>query len=1106
MEYQHLVFEEFARKVQPMVNLFGEGGTGYHTEIDPSIRAEFAHAVYRFGHSMLTETVARTNANNTNNDIDLISAFLNPPAFFNGGPVGTLTADQAAGSVVRGMTRQVGNEIDEFVTEALRNNLLGLPLDLPTINMARARDAGVPPLNHARRAFFRESQNSALKPYESWADFNFNLRHPESLVNFIAAYGTHPTITAATTVLAKRAAAQALLELAADPAPVDEAAKAEAFNFLNSLGTWGDDANGFTTTGVDDIDLWVGGLAEKPFVFGGMLGATFNYVFETQMEDLQDADRFYYLSRTAGLNLLTQLEGNSFSELMMRNTDVATLPADAFSRPDFVFDVAKLGTTGPILDDPDTEWNEATMLIRSPNGTIRFAGAEHVAFNGTENGDLITSSEGDDTMRGNDGDDIMQGGDGNDNHIGGLGDDILNDLAGDDTLKGGDGDDALSSGQGFGGDLNQGGLGKDFIVGGNDITETFGGPGDDFVFAGDAEDTVFGDDGDDWIEAGKGPFNLLQGDNGAPFQDDPNDPGHDVLDGDGGEQDYDSEGGDDIMLAGPGIQRSEGMLGFDWVTHKNDPLAADSDMDFTGLLPPGVETNRDRFDLVEALSGWTGNDILRGDDRAAADLGGAAEHQLTQAGINRITGLAGLLPAGTTSFNAGNIIIGGAGDDTIEGRGGDDLINGDAWLNTRLSVRTNPADPATEIGSAEGMTKTYLAGSLQTLRQAVFAGTVDPGNVVIVREILNASGGNDAAVFSGPRADYDITFAPAGITVTHARGGATDGTDRIRNVEQLRFADQTIAVAAPAAPVIGTATVAGSGAANVSWTAAPPNGTPAVTGFEIVVSDGTVITGIPSTATSWTVTGLTNGTPYTFQVRAVNAVAASPLSAASNSVTPVAAVGPQIVSRVPALNATSVPLATNVDAVFDQNMVVNSFTTGTMVLRNPAGTQIAATVSYSPVNRRAQLNPSVDLAPNTTYTVTLTGGPTAIRSSAGVPLATTRWSFTTLAPLAPVVTTTTPAADATNVARGANILANFSAAVTGVSGTSFVLTQAATNAPVAAAVTLNPARTTATLNPTLQLARNTVYRVSLVGGPTAIRANSGGTPLVNRSWSFTTAP
>ena len=155
MEYQHLVFEEFARKVQPMVNLFGEGGTGYHTEIDPSIRAEFAHAVYRFGHSMLTETVARRNADNSNNDIGLIDGVPQPAGVLRRRDGGTLTPDQAAGSVVRGMTRQVGNEIDEFVTEALRNNLLGLPLDLATINMARARDTGVPPLNRGAARVLR---------------------------------------------------------------------------------------------------------------------------------------------------------------------------------------------------------------------------------------------------------------------------------------------------------------------------------------------------------------------------------------------------------------------------------------------------------------------------------------------------------------------------------------------------------------------------------------------------------------------------------------------------------------------------------------------------------------------------------------------------------------------------------------------------------------------------------------------------------------------------------------------------------------------------------------------------------------------------------------
>ena len=85
--------------------------------------------MYRFGHSMLTETVDRIKPNGRPADISLFNAFLNPTAFNDGG---ALTAEQAAGDVVRGMTKQTSNEIDEFVTGALRNNLLGLPLDLAT--------------------------------------------------------------------------------------------------------------------------------------------------------------------------------------------------------------------------------------------------------------------------------------------------------------------------------------------------------------------------------------------------------------------------------------------------------------------------------------------------------------------------------------------------------------------------------------------------------------------------------------------------------------------------------------------------------------------------------------------------------------------------------------------------------------------------------------------------------------------------------------------------------------------------------------------------------------------------------------------------------------
>lgn len=81
--------------------------------------------------------------------------------------------------------------------------------------------------------------------------------------------------------------------------------------------------------------------------FGGMLGSTFNFVFETQMEMLQDGDRFYYLSRVQGLNLLNELEANSFSALVMRNSDLGEansshLPANLFQTPDHIFEVNTL--------------------------------------------------------------------------------------------------------------------------------------------------------------------------------------------------------------------------------------------------------------------------------------------------------------------------------------------------------------------------------------------------------------------------------------------------------------------------------------------------------------------------------------------------------------------------------------------------------------------------------------------------------------------------------------------------------------------------------------------------------------------------------------------
>ena len=78
---------------------------------------------------------------------------------------------------------------------------------------------------------------------------------------------------------------------------------------------------------------------------------------------------------------------------------------------------------------------------------------------------------------------------------------------------------------------------------------------------------------------------------------------------------------------------------------------------------------------------------------------------------------------------------------------------------------------------------------------------------------------------------------------------------------------------------------AGNAQATVTFTAPSSNGGSTITGY--TVSGGGTDSNAGSTALSHLITGLTNGTAYTFTVKATNAVGNSNASAASNSVTPV---------------------------------------------------------------------------------------------------------------------------------------------------------------------------------------------------------------------------
>ncbi len=57
------------------------------------------------------------------------------------------------------------------------------------------------------------------------------------------------------------------------------------------------------------------------------------------------------------------------------------------------------------------------------------------------------------------------------------------------------------------------------------------------------------------------------------------------------------------------------MFGFDWAIAKYDVVGANHDLQIRMFTTITADILRDRFDQIEALSGWKYDDILNGDDR-----------------------------------------------------------------------------------------------------------------------------------------------------------------------------------------------------------------------------------------------------------------------------------------------------------------------------------------------------------------------------------------------------------------------------------------------------------------------------------------------------------
>jgi hypothetical protein len=250
---------------------------------------------------------------------------------------------------------------------------------------------------------------------------------------------------------------------------------------------------------------------------------------------------------------------------------------------------------------------------------------------------------------------------------------------------------------------------------------------------------------------------------------------------------------------------------------------------------------------------------------------------------------------------------------------------------------------------------------------------------------------------------YTITAKPGGATATVSSGttatvtGLTNGTAYTFTVTATNSigASQPSAPSAPATPAdpqppgrpLVTEVYPRDGAVRVSWSP-PDTGSAAVSEYRIVASpSGTTVTA-PSNTTETVVSGLTNGTTYTFTVTAVNANGAGQPSPVSDPVSPRPAdvpVQPLITAAVPmdgridvqwapasdggapitGYTVTAQPGAHRVDTPADTTVVsVGGLTNGTgytitVVANNKAGTSPAATTGpLTPNATRAPATPT----------------------------------------------------------------------------------------------------------------------------------------------------
>ncbi|MGH3743762.1 MAG: fibronectin type III domain-containing protein, partial [Mycobacteriales bacterium] len=231
----------------------------------------------------------------------------------------------------------------------------------------------------------------------------------------------------------------------------------------------------------------------------------------------------------------------------------------------------------------------------------------------------------------------------------------------------------------------------------------------------------------------------------------------------------------------------------------------------------------------------------------------------------------------TSKADVGAVVSEYSGLLTAGGSGAvDQIAKASGTTGGAATVSSGPTAPTTAPGE--------IAVGMYT--DSGFGDTLGPGAGWTQR--ANASKNSNIELLSE---DQSLPAVGAAPSATVSTGGGT-----VWLMATVVFAPPTADATAPAVPTGVTATP-GDGSATVSWTA-PSDGGSQITSYTVTPYVGptaqpaTTVTGAPPWPNA-TITGLTDGTTYTFTVSATNAIGTSSPSSPSDPVTPTSTAGGQ---------------------------------------------------------------------------------------------------------------------------------------------------------------------------------------------------------------------